>query len=401
MEVTISDNRLNPEGTTHWAAILSLFIGVTSLIASEFVPISLLTPIAQDLSITEGQVGQSVTIVGLFAVIAGLLLAPLTKKIDRKYILLTFSILLVLSNIVVGSAPNYSIMLIGRAVLGICVGGFWSMVSAVVLQLASGKSIPRALSLVYAGVSVATIISLPLASYLDYLFGWRNVFFIAAGLSVIALICQLVTLPSLPSYPGNDVNNMLILLKRNWFLLGIIGITFSYGGYHIFFTYLRPFLEHELALPTRILAAILLVFGIANCLGTFVAGLLLGHFFRLVMIAIHVVLAALATLLFLYNGNVIVDISFVIAWGFMFGFIPVGWSIWITRTLADKAELAGGLSVVAIQFSISIAAGIGGGIFDQVGIKGIFIAAILICSFAAIITRCCFACYKKANGKEV
>ncbi|AHN25896.1 Arabinose efflux permease [Gilliamella apicola] len=399
----MSDNLLNSPSTAYWGAIFSLFIGVTSLIAAEFIPISLLTPIAQDLNITEGQAGQSVTMVGIFAVVTSLVLAPMTQNINRRVVLFTFSILLVLSNLFIAVAPNYFIMLIGRALLGICVGGFWSMASAVVLQLAPSKDIPRALSIVYAGVSVATIISLPLASYLGHLVGWRNVFFIAAALSFIALVWQRLTLPSLPPCESSNFKNMFALFKQNWCFFGIIGTIFSYGGYHLFFTYLRPFLEHNLALQAGPLTLILLVFGIANCIGTFVAGLLLGRFFRPVMIAIHLVLAAIAMLLFikyrfLSSDNVTMDTTLVIAWGFMFGFIPVGWSTWITRTLADKAELVGGLSVAAIQFSIGLAAGVGGMTFDQLGVSGIFITATIICIMGAVITALCFSLYKKVTG---
>lgn len=397
--LTMSTNTLSAPNRAHWAAIFSLFIGVTSLIAAEFIPVSLLTPIAHDLHITEGQAGQSVTMVGIFAVITSLLLAPLTQKIDRRKVLLTFSLLLVLSNVLVGLAPNYSIMLIGRAILGICVGGFWSMASAVVLLLAPTKDVPRALSIVYAGVSAATIISLPLASYVGELIGWRNVFFIAALLGLIALLWQLFTLPSLPPRTGNNFKNMLLLFKQDWIFLGIIGSIFSYGGYHIFFTYLRPFLEYDLTLSTKPLTLILLVFGTANCVGTFIAGLLLGRFFRPLMITIHLILAGIAVLLFLSSGDVIIDTILVIFWGLVFGFIPVGWSTWITRTLADKAELVGGLSVAAIQFSIGLAAAMGGLVFDNLGINGIFITATLICLIGAIITSLCFALYQRATGK--
>ena len=121
------------------------------------------------------------------------------------------------------------------------------------------------------------------------------------------------------------------------------------------------------------------------------------------MIAIHLVLAAIAMLLvikyrFLSSDNVTMDTTLVIAWGFVFGFIPVGWSTWITRTLADKAELVGGLSVAAIQFSIGLAAGVGGMTFDQLGVSGIFITATIICIIGAIITALCFSLYKKATG---
>lgn len=218
----------------HWSAICSLFIGVTSLIAAEFIPVSLLTPIAQELNITEGMAGQSVTVVGVLAVLASLTLSPLTKTINRRYILLILSALLVISNILVALAPNYPVLLMGRGILGLCVGGFWSMASAVALQLAPKRDIPRALSIIYAGVSVATIISLPLASYLGSIIGWRSVFLLSALLSAIALVWQYFALPSLTAQTGNGFKNMFGLLQQNWVLIGIGATIFSYGGYHIF-----------------------------------------------------------------------------------------------------------------------------------------------------------------------
>ena len=106
-------------------------MGVMALIAAEFIPVSLLTPIARDLAVSEGMAGQTVTAVGVLAVLTSLLLAPLTGNTDRRRILLAFSAMLVASYMLIGMAPTYSIMLIGRAILGICVGGFWSLASAV------------------------------------------------------------------------------------------------------------------------------------------------------------------------------------------------------------------------------------------------------------------------------
>lgn len=383
-----------------WAAVFSLFMGVTSLIAAEFIPISLLTPMAKELTITEGMAGQTVTAVGIFAVITSLLLFPLTKGINRRYILLSFSLLLILSNLLVAMAASYPVLLIGRGILGICVGGFWSMASAVTLQLVPAKDVPRALSIVYAGVSVATILSLPLASYLGQLMGWRSVFFLGAGMGVITFVWQFLTLPSLPAQSANSFRNMFALIRQNWVLAGIGATIFSYGGYHVFFTYLRPYLEHDLALSAETLSVILLIFGIANCAGTFLAGAVLGKYFRQTMYAIPLALMVTAVLLF-WNSHISCGMVLAVIWGFIFGFIPVGWSAWITRTLADKAEMAGGLSVAAIQFSVGLAAFIGGLTFDMLGMSGIFIIAAIFMLAAFFLTKSSFSLYAIVTGQHV
>lgn len=377
---------LSQPQASHWSAVFSLFMGVTSLIAAEFIPVSLLTPIARDMGVTEGMAGQTVTTVGAFSVLASLLVAPLTRGMDRRRVMLALALLLVISNLLVAVAPNYPVLLLGRALLGICVGGFWSLAPAVTLQLVPSRELARALSIVYAGVSVATILSLPLASYLGHLMGWRNVFAATSLLGVVMFVWQYLALPALPPRPGNSFKNMFALLRQDWILAGMGGIICSYGGYHVFFTYLRPFLEYNLALAPAVLSGMLLVFGVANCLGTFAAGFVLSRWFRLTLPTVLLIFAGVAVLLLFSEGRAL-TLALVIVWGFLFGFIPVGWSAWIARTLADKAELAGGLSVAVTQFSIGLVAAVGGALFDSIGIAGVFAAATLLLLTAMVLAR--------------
>lgn len=385
----------------HWSAVFSLFAGVTSLIAAEFIPVSLLTPIASTLQISEGMAGQTVTAVGICSVISSLLLVPATKMFDRRMVLLALSLLLIVSDVLVAMAPNYFILLIGRGLLGFCVGGFWSMASAVTIKLVPAKDITRALSIVYAGVSFATIISLPLASYLGYFIGWRNVFYASAILAVFSFIWQIISLPSLPPQKETSFKNMFGLLKEPWIALGIAATIFSFAGYHFFFTYLRPFLEHTLALSATRLSILLLLFGIANCLGTVVAGIFMKETYRNTMISVHVILLIFSVTFILYFESSWLSQILVILWGFMFGFIPVGWSTWIVRTLADKSEMIGGLSVAAIQFSIGMAAAIGGSIYDHNGIEGVFVSSSFAFLCAIFLMMISFALFTRVTGRKL
>ena len=385
----------------HWSAVFSLFAGVTSLIAAEFIPVSLLTPIASTLQISEGMAGQTVTAVGICSVISSLLLVPATKMFDRRMVLLALSLLLIVSDVLVAMAPNYFILLIGRGLLGFCVGGFWSMASAVTIKLVPAKDITRALSIVYAGVSFATIISLPLASYLGYFIGWRNVFYASAILAVFSFIWQIISLPSLPPQKETSFKNMFGLLKEPWIALGIAATIFSFAGYHFFFTYLRPFLEHTLALSATRLSILLLLFGIANCLGTVVAGIFMKEMYRNTMILVHIILLIFSVTFILYFESSWLSQILVILWGFMFGFIPVGWSTWIVRTLANKSEMIGGLSVAAIQFSIGMAAAIGGSIYDHNGIEGVFVSSSIAFLCAIFLMMISFSLFRRVTGRKL
>jgi predicted MFS family arabinose efflux permease len=102
-----------------WGAVGALTLCVSALIASEFLPVSLLTPIAADLHISEGQAGQAIAISGAFAVAASLLISTLTGGVDRRRVLLALTALMVLSGLMVALAPNVAVFMAGRALIGL------------------------------------------------------------------------------------------------------------------------------------------------------------------------------------------------------------------------------------------------------------------------------------------
>ncbi|HEX3984022.1 MAG TPA: MFS transporter, partial [Acidisoma sp.] len=149
-----------------WPAVFSLTLGVFSLVTAEFLPASLLTPMAASLRISEGMAGQAVTATAMVALVAALLAAVVTRGLDRRIVLMGFSVLLIASNLLVAAAPNLTLLLFARVLLGIALGGFWSMATAVAIRLVPPPMVPRALSILFSGVSVATIVAVPLGSYL-------------------------------------------------------------------------------------------------------------------------------------------------------------------------------------------------------------------------------------------
>src|SRR3954466_11683812 len=100
-----------------WRAVFALTLSVSTLIASEFMPVSLLTPIAADLRITEGQAGQAIAVSGLFAVLTSLFISPATRTVDRKLVLLALTGLMIVSGLMVAFAPNAGVFMAGRALV--------------------------------------------------------------------------------------------------------------------------------------------------------------------------------------------------------------------------------------------------------------------------------------------
>lgn len=130
-----------------WVAVFSLAMGVFGLLTAEYLPASLLTPMAADLGVSEALAGQAVTVTAVVALFAGLLVPRLTRSIDRRLVLLSFTALMILSNALVALSSSMGVLLVMRVLLGIALGGFWSMAAAVAMRLVPAQRVPRALSI--------------------------------------------------------------------------------------------------------------------------------------------------------------------------------------------------------------------------------------------------------------
>ena len=118
-----------------WGAVLAMSLAAFALVASEFMPVSLLTPIATDLQISEGQAGQSISVSGLFALLTSLVIASVAARVDRKRLLLSLTLLMLVSGTLVAFAPNYTLFIAGRALIGVAIGGFWALSAATAMRL--------------------------------------------------------------------------------------------------------------------------------------------------------------------------------------------------------------------------------------------------------------------------
>ncbi|MDN7604695.1 MFS transporter [Burkholderia gladioli] len=367
-----------PVERASWSAVYALALGVFGLVTAEFLPASLLTPLAASLGITEGTAGQAVTVTAAVALVTSLLIAVLTRGIDRRRVLLAFSVLLVISNLLVASAGTFLAILLGRVLLGIALGGFWTMSAATAMRLVPAAMVPRALSIIFSGVAVATIAAAPLGSYFGHLIGWRNVFYAAAAIGALALAAQFATLPSMAPSGTTRLRTLLDVLRRPTVGIGMFAVTLVFSGHFAFFTYLRPFLEDVAGVGVNALSAILLGYGVANFLFTPVAGRALERGLRPMMIAMPALMVVLGAALALFGKLTALDAVLVALWGAAFGGVPVAWSTWVTRVVPDEAESAGGLIVAAIQLAISLGAAAGGVVFDTNGATGVFVAAAVV-----------------------
>jgi predicted MFS family arabinose efflux permease len=366
-----------------WGGVLALSLGAFVLVASEFMPVSLLTPIAADLRISEGQAGQAISVSGAFALITSLFISSLAGKLDRKALLLGLTLLMIVSGTIAAFAPNYTIFMVGRAFIGVAIGGFWSMSAATAMRLVPDHQVPKALAVLNGGNALATVVAAPLGSFLGAIVGWRGAFFCVVPVAAIALGWKLASLPPMPAGPIKRAGNALRLFKRPQVALGMLAVSLFFMGQFALFTYLRPFLETVTRLDATKLSLMLLIIGVAGFIGTSLIGGLLKDGLSRVLIVIPLIMAAIAVALIVFGASAAAIGLLLAVWGLVGTAAPVAWWTWLARTLPDDAEAGGGLMVAVVQLAIAFGATAGGILFDRLGYKATFGTSAAVLAVAA------------------
>jgi predicted MFS family arabinose efflux permease len=358
---------------TAWLAVVSLGLGIFTLVASEFLPASLLSPIATDLGVSEGAAGQLVTATSISGIVGGPLIVSALPRVDRRWVMTGLTTLAILSNVLVALAPSFGLMLASRLLLGLALSGFWAMSLAVTAQLVPPDRLGRAMTIVNAGVSLATIAAVPAGAYFGEQLGWRAVFLLAAAAGLVTLAAQLATLPSIPPSGAPGFRTLLHTARTPVVATGILAIVLIAGGHFMGFTYLRPAFEGVSGLTPELLALLLLVYG--------VAGPLADRRLPVLVIAAPVAIGTGTVVFALLGSSLPLAFVTVFVWGVGFGAVPTMVQTWMARVAPERLESAGGLVVAAFQVAITIGAAVGGLLIDSVGVQAAFlgggIAAVL------------------------
>ncbi|RDD84366.1 MFS transporter [Streptomyces parvulus] len=353
-----------------WGGVVSLSLGVFAIVMAEFLPASLLPRIADDLGVSEGAAGQSVTVTAVAAGLAGLFLPVLLPRTERRRVMIGLTVLAVASNLVVAFAPNLPLLLASRLLLGVSLGGFWALAIAIAAQLVPSDRLGRAVMVVNAGVSLATIAAVPLGSWLGELWGWRQVFILGAGAAVLAVAVQFLTLPRLPSTSTSGLSALWAALHSKALLVGLFAVLLTAGGHFTGFTYIRPALESLTDIDADGLAVLLLVYGFGNVLGTVLSGILADRALRFAALLFPVSLGA-GTLIMVMTGDTTAGMYITAAmWGFGFGGVPAISQTWGARAEPGRLEQVGGLIVTVFQIAIAAGAVVGGVLVDSVAASG-------------------------------
>ena len=377
-----------------WGGVFALSFGAFALVASEFMPVSLLTPMAADLQVSEGMIGQGIAISGLFAVLTSLSISTLIRSLNRRTLLISLAALMGVSGALISLAPGYAPFMTGRAFIGIVIGGFWSMSAATAMRLVPAARVPRALAIVNGGNALATVLAAPLGSYLGSIIGWRGAFFCLVPVSLICIVWLWFSLPSLEVPPAptgtpppglRDIFVIFTLLRNRSVAWGMAACGAYFMGQFILFTYIRPFLETVTRIDVTAISVVLLVLGASGFLGTVLIGRFLGRGLYRTLAVIPALMALVAVVLIPTGGWFAAVVILLALWGLLSTAAPVGWWSWVAEAMPRNAELGGGLMVATVQTCIALGSTVGGLLFDDSGYQSTFLASAVVLILAAVL----------------
>jgi predicted MFS family arabinose efflux permease len=368
-----------PEPAQHparraWLAVASVALGAFVIVTTEFIPVGFLPRIAGSLHVSLGLAGLMVLVPGLSAAVSAPFIFVGARQVNRRNMITALGGLVVLANAIASVAPNFVVVLIGRILLGVAIAGFWTVVTPVGPKLVGKEAGTRATSIIVAGVSAGTVAGLPAGQALGNLLGWRLTFAAAAAVAAIVVASQLLLLPSITSDPHTRLRDLGGVLRRPSARAGLAATSIVFIGQFGASTYVTPLLTEHARMGSGAVTALFFAYGAAGIAGTLIGGPLVASSrvatFALAALGVSV---ALITLPVLGADHVAVSIV-IVAWGFIWGFIPLAAQVWMLRAVPDAQEAASAANVSNMQISIAIGSAVGGLLVDNAGLASVYAA---------------------------
>jgi predicted MFS family arabinose efflux permease len=374
----------------NWSAVASVALGTFVMVTSEFLPIGLLSTISNEMGVSRGQAGLMVTVPGAVAALAapGLLLA--VGHVDSRLILVTLTGLIGASNLTVALAGSFSVVLLGRVLLGLGVGGIWAYAAAIGRRLVPAEAGDSAVTMILTGISVGTVLGVPIGTLLAASLGWRTVFGLAAGAAVLVVGLQWTLLPSLTGSRPPSLRAILAVAAIPMALIGFAASALTAAGHFASYTFIEPQLTSVGQFSAHGLSWTISAYGLAGVVGTVVAGRAVRGDLRRAFAATAFLMAISIAVVGLFGGRATLSVAGVVVWGACFGAVGVCVQTWIYRAAPAAFEAGSALTVTVFQTALASGAFGGGLLVDQFGLRSAFMAGSALtlgCAVLLITTR--------------
>jgi DHA1 family inner membrane transport protein len=258
--------------TLRWLAVFALALGGFGIGTTEFVAMGLLPDIAKNLGITEPTAGHVISAYALGVVVGAPLIASLTARMERKKLLLGLMVVFTVSNLASMFAPTYGTLMAARFVAGLPHGAFFGIAALVAAHLMGPQNRAKAVAHVLTGLTVATVLGVPVASWLGQQFGWRSAFGLVVAVGLVTLAAIWFWLPTMDTMQLTSPLTELSALKRVQVWLALLVGMVGFGGMFAVYTYVSTTLTDVAGLSRALVPLALMVFGLGMVVGNLVGG---------------------------------------------------------------------------------------------------------------------------------
>ncbi|MEC0168668.1 MFS transporter [Paenibacillus graminis] len=385
-------------------ALLALAISAFAIGTTEFISVGLLPLISDDLHISLTTAGLTVTLYALGVTFGAPALTSLTTAVSRKTLLLALMLLFIAGNSLAAAAGGISILLVARIISALAHGLFMSIASTIAADLVTEDRRASAISIMFTGLTVATVTGVPLGTFLGQQLGWRAAFIAIAAVGLIALVANLLLIPAaLRKGTRTPLRDQVKLVTNGRLLLAFAITALGYGGTFVVFTYLSPLLHEISGFQEQTVAVILLVYGIAIAIGNVIGGKAanrkpLNALFY--MFAFQAVVLLVLTFTAPFKAAALITIFFMGLLAFMN--VP-GLQVYVVM-LADRfapsaRDIASAVNIAAFNAGIAIGAYLGGLVTDHLGlIHTPWIGSIMV--LGAVILTAWSRALEKRDGRK-